>query len=171
MKFLLSCRACALVAWWIATLGMKFGFCPPLDQFSGVHWMWLRGSVPPTSPRCGWCRLPSLFGISVVLAVAVSSVPWQLVWSANIILLYVSKAVNGYCVPWLATIFFSFPAWSPWLPHPNTGSLELIASLFQTGTGLRCTICKIPVNFSLSLDLEPGTGNSNKRYRKFRLFR
>ena len=37
-------------------------------------------------------------------------------------------------------------------------------------TGLSCTIYK-PVNFSLSLDIKPGTGNPNKRYRKFRLFR
>ena len=31
----------------------------------------------------------------------------------------------------------------------------------KTGTGLSCTIYKIPVNFSLSLDLKPGTGNPN----------
>ena len=37
--------------------------------------------------------------------------------------------------------------------------------------GIECTIYKIPVNFSLSLDLKPGTGNPNKWYRKFRLFR
>ena len=30
---------------------------------------------------------------------------------------------------------------------------------------------KVPVNFSLSLDLKPGTGNANKEYRKFRSFR
>ena len=30
-----------------------------------------------------------------------------------------------------------------------------------------CTIYKIPVNFSLSLDTRPGTGNPNKWYRKF----
>ena len=41
----------------------------------------------------------------------------------------------------------------------------------KTGTGLSCTIYKIPVNFSLSLDMKPGTGNPNKRYRKFRSFR
>ena len=41
----------------------------------------------------------------------------------------------------------------------------------ETGTGLSCTIFKIPVNFSLSLDLKPGTGNLNKWYRKFRSFR
>ena len=32
----------------------------------------------------------------------------------------------------------------------------------KTGTGLSCTIYKIPVNFSLSLDLKPGSGNPNK---------
>ena len=41
----------------------------------------------------------------------------------------------------------------------------------KTGTGLSCTIYKIPVNFSLSLDMKPGTSNPNKWYRKFRLFR
>ena len=38
----------------------------------------------------------------------------------------------------------------------------------KTGTGLSCTIYKIPVNFSLSLDMKPGTDNANKWYRKFR---
>ena len=33
------------------------------------------------------------------------------------------------------------------------------------------TINKIPVNFSLSLDMKPGTGNSKKWYRKFWSFR
>ena len=37
----------------------------------------------------------------------------------------------------------------------------------KTGTGLSCTIYKIPVNFSLSLDMKPGTGNPNKWCRKF----
>ena len=41
----------------------------------------------------------------------------------------------------------------------------------KTGTGLSCTIYKIPVNFSLSLDLKPGPGNPNKWYRQFRSFR
>ena len=41
----------------------------------------------------------------------------------------------------------------------------------KTGTGLSCTIHKIPVNFSLSLDVKPGTSNPNKWYRKFRSFR
>ena len=41
----------------------------------------------------------------------------------------------------------------------------------KTGTGMSCTIYKIPVNFSLSLDLKPGTGNANKWDRKFRSFR
>ena len=36
----------------------------------------------------------------------------------------------------------------------------------KTGTGLSCTIYKIPVNFSLSLDLEPGTGNPNKKVQE-----
>ena len=31
----------------------------------------------------------------------------------------------------------------------------------KTGMGLSCTIYKIPVNFSLSLDLKHGTGNPN----------
>ena len=40
----------------------------------------------------------------------------------------------------------------------------------KTGTGLSCTIYKIPVNFSLLLDMKPGTiiaYNPNKWYRKF----
>ena len=40
----------------------------------------------------------------------------------------------------------------------------------KAGTGLSCTIYKIPVNFSLSLDMKPGTGNPNKWYRKFGSF-
>ena len=30
----------------------------------------------------------------------------------NIVLLYVPKAVNGYCVAWLASTFFSFPTFA-----------------------------------------------------------
>ena len=41
----------------------------------------------------------------------------------------------------------------------------------ETGTGLSCTIYKIPVNFSLSLVMKPGTSNPEKWYRKFRSFR
>ena len=41
----------------------------------------------------------------------------------------------------------------------------------KTGTGLSCTIYNIPVNFSLSLDMKPGTSNPDKWYRKFRSFR
>ena len=41
----------------------------------------------------------------------------------------------------------------------------------KTGTGLSCTVDKIPVNFSLSLNLKPGTSNPNKWYRKLRSFR
>ena len=41
----------------------------------------------------------------------------------------------------------------------------------KTGTGLSCTIYNIPVNFSLSLDMKPGTSNPDKCYRKFRSFR
>ena len=36
----------------------------------------------------------------------------------------------------------------------------------KTGTGLSCTIYKIPVNFALSLDLEPGTGNPKKKVQE-----
>ena len=36
----------------------------------------------------------------------------------------------------------------------------------KTGTGLSCTIYKIPVKFSLSLDMKSGTSNLNKWYRK-----
>ena len=38
----------------------------------------------------------------------------------------------------------------------------------KRGTGLRCTIYKIPVKFSVSLDMKPGTSNPKKWYRKFR---
>ena len=41
----------------------------------------------------------------------------------------------------------------------------------KTGTELSCTIYKIQVNVSHSLDMNPGTGNPNKWYRKFRSFR
>ena len=41
----------------------------------------------------------------------------------------------------------------------------------KTGTGLSCTTYKIPVNFSLSLDVKPGTSSLKKRYRKFQSFR
>ena len=40
----------------------------------------------------------------------------------------------------------------------------------KKGTGLSCTIYKILVNFSLSLDMKPGTSNPNKRYWKFQSF-
>ena len=40
----------------------------------------------------------------------------------------------------------------------------------KTGMGLSCIIYKTLVNFSLSLDMNPGTGNPNKWYRKFWLF-
>ena len=52
---------------------------------------------------------------------------------------------------------------------PSNGTGIFLA--LKTGTGLSCTIYKIPVNFSLSLDLKPGTGNRNNWYRKFRPFR
>ena len=38
----------------------------------------------------------------------------------------------------------------------------------KTRTGLSSTIYKMPVKFSLSLHIKPGTGNRNKWYRKFR---
>ena len=37
----------------------------------------------------------------------------------------------------------------------------------ENRNGIKCTIYKIQVNFSLSLDLKPGTGNPNKWYKKF----
>ena len=49
--------------------------------------------------------------------------------------------------------------------------IVLVFSLVpKTGTALSCTICKIPVNFPLSLDIKPGASNPNKWYRKFRSF-
>ena len=54
----------------------------------------------------------------------------------------------------------------------NVAGILLLSA--KTGTGLSCTIYKITkilVNFSLSLDLKPGTGNPNKWYRQFRSFR
>ena len=41
----------------------------------------------------------------------------------------------------------------------------------KAGTGLSCSFYKIPLNFSLSLDIKPGTSNSDKWYRKFWSFR
>ena len=52
---------------------------------------------------------------------------------------------------------------------PSNGTGIFLAP--RTGTGLSCTIYKIPANCSLSLDLKPGTGNPNKWYRIFRSFR
>ena len=52
---------------------------------------------------------------------------------------------------------------------PSNGTVFFLA--LKTGTGLSCTIYEIPVNFSLSLDLKPGTGNPSKWYRKFRSLR
>ena len=79
-------------------------------------------------------------------------------------------------------------SWERRVPHSGTPALgaltictEISVKIFRqmvlvfflapkTGTGLSCTIYKIQVNFSLSLDLKPGTGNPNKWYRKFRSF-
>ena len=47
--------------------------------------------------------------------------------------------------------------------------LQMVLVFFwtpKTGTGLSCTIYKILVNFSLSLDLRLSTGNPNKWYRR-----
>ena len=49
------------------------GFCPLLVQFNVVQLKWLQSFAPPTSPSGGWSRIPSLFGMSIVLAIAVSS--------------------------------------------------------------------------------------------------
>ena len=43
-------------------------------------------------------------------------------------------------------------------PSNGTG----IFSSPKTATGLSCTIYKIQVNFSLSLDMKPGTSNPKK---------
>ena len=40
----------------------------------------------------------------------------------------------------------------------------------KTGTGLSCTIYKVPVKLSLSHDMKPGTSNPNKWNRKIRSF-
>ena len=40
----------------------------------------------------------------------------------------------------------------------------------KTGTGLSCTVDKIPAKFSLSLGMKPGTSNPNKWHNKFRSF-
>ena len=79
-------------------------------------------------------------------------------------------------------------SWERRVPHSGTPALgaltfctEISVKIFRqmvlvfflapkTGTGLSCTIYKIQVNFSLSLDLKPGTGYPNKWYRKFRSF-
>ena len=45
-------------------------------------------------------------------------------------------------------------------PSNGTGIFFLAP---KTGTGISCTIYEIPVNFSLSLDLKPGTGNPCKQ--------
>ena len=40
----------------------------------------------------------------------------------------------------------------------------------KTGTGLSCTINKIPVNFSTSLDMKPCTGNQTNGTENFGRF-
>ena len=55
--------------------------------------------------------------------------------------------------------------------HRNFGERYLSNSIGiflapKTGTGLCCTIYKIPVNVSLSLDMKPGTSNPNKMVQK-----
>ena len=55
------------------------------------------------------------------------------------------------------------------LKFPSNGTGIFLAP--KMGTRLSCTIYKIPVNSSLFLDLKPGTGNPNERYRKFRSLR
>ena len=66
--------------------------------------------------------------------------------------------------------FFSYP--SAYLSVKIFRQMVLVFfSAPKTGTGLSCTMYKIPVNFSLSLDLKPGTGDPNKWCRKFRSFR
>ena len=52
---------------------------------------------------------------------------------------------------------------------PSNGTGIFLAP--KTGTGLSCSIYKIPVNFSLSLDMKPVSSNPDKWYRKFRSFR
>ena len=53
---------------------------------------------------------------------------------------------------------------------PSNGTFVL-GTGNRNGIELYLEFFKIPVNFSLSLDLKPGTGNPNKWYRKFRSFR
>ena len=53
-------------------------------------------------------------------------------------LLFVPKAVNGYCVTWLASIFFSFRTKSLWSACLDTGSLRincLLISYFLSKQG------------------------------------
>ena len=52
---------------------------------------------------------------------------------------------------------------------PSNGTGIFMAP--KTGTGLSCTIYKIPVKFLLSVHLKPGTSNPHKWYRKFWSFR
>ena len=49
------------------------GFCLPLGHFNGVQWKWLQSFAPPISSGGGWRRIPSLFGMPIVLVVAVSA--------------------------------------------------------------------------------------------------
>ena len=53
----------------------------------------------------------------------------------------------------------------------NVRQMVLVFFGTENRNGIKCTIYKIQVNFLLSLDLKPGTGNTNKWYRIFRLFR
>ena len=60
-------------------------------------------------------------------------------------------------------------SWSAYHLYGNFGE-KFPSPAPRIGTGLSCIIYKIPVNFSLSLDMKPGTNNPNKWYRKFGRF-
>ena len=76
-------------------------------------------------------------------------------------------------------IWFHFRSSYIWFIHINSSHWSLSREHMNTRTsfgqqkhrnGLSCTIYKIPVNFSLSLDLEPGTSNPNKWINKLTNF-
>ena len=109
-------RRVGTARWWrdVLRLLVRIAWFLPASwpvQRSSVEW--LRSFAPPTSPGGGWRRLPSLFGMSIVLAVAVPS--HNLVPRAGTIGMQ-CEYYTIVCSQWLLcnlasyfSIFFSFP--------------------------------------------------------------
>ena len=112
------------------------------------------------------CNLILSEGLPVV--VAVGSLVMRLWWTeVNVNLL---RKIFLFWFSWFS--FLSARTICTEISAKNFRQMVLVFFLApKTGTGLSCTIYKIPINVSLSLDMKPGTSNPDKWYRKFRSFR